>query len=37
VITTQVGDLLPIPKRWIVNFVIKTVKKMVPAWRSTAP
>ena len=32
-ITTQVGDLLPIPKRWIVNFVVKTVKKMVPAWR----
>ena len=33
VITTQVGDLLPIPKRWIVNLVIKSVKKMVPAWR----
>ena len=33
VISTQVGDLLPIPKRWIVNFVVKTVKKMVPAWR----
>jgi long-chain acyl-CoA synthetase len=33
VITTQVGDLLPIPKRWIVNFVIKKVKKMVPDWR----
>jgi long-chain acyl-CoA synthetase len=33
VITTQVGDLLPIPKRWIVNFVIKRVKKMVPSWR----
>src|SRR5512147_2043660 len=33
VITTQVGDLLPIPKRWIVNFVIKNVRKMVPAWR----
>ena len=33
VITTQIGDLLPIPKRWIVNFVIKQVKKMVPAWR----
>ena len=32
VITTQVGDLLPIPKRWIVNLVIKRVKKMVPAW-----
>ena len=33
VITTQIGDLLPIPKRWLVNFVIKHVKKMVPAWR----
>lgn len=33
VVTTQVGDLLPIPKRWIVNFVVKKVKKMVPAWR----
>jgi long-chain acyl-CoA synthetase len=32
VITSQVGDLLPVPKRWIVNFVIKNVKKMVPAW-----
>jgi len=33
VITTQVGDMLPIPKRWIVNLVIKKVKKMVPDWR----
>jgi long-chain acyl-CoA synthetase len=33
VITTQVGDLLPKPKRWIVNLVIKKVKKMVPSWR----
>ncbi len=33
VITTQLGDLLPLPKRWIVNLVIKHVKKMVPAWR----
>jgi long-chain acyl-CoA synthetase len=32
-ITTQVGDLLPIPKRWIVNFMIRAVKKMVPAWQ----
>ena len=32
VITTQIGDLLPNPKRWLVNFVIKHVKKMVPAW-----
>ena len=33
VITTQVGDMLPLPKRWIVNFLIKHVKKMVPNWR----
>ena len=33
VVTTQVGDLLPIPKRWLINFVIKRVKKMVPAWQ----
>ena len=33
VVTTQLGDLLPLPKRWIVNLVIKHVKKMVPAWR----
>jgi long-chain acyl-CoA synthetase len=33
VITTAVGDLLPAPKRWLVNFVIRHVKKMVPAWR----
>jgi len=32
VITTQVGDLLPGHKRLLVNFVIKKVKKMVPAW-----
>ncbi len=33
VVTTQIGDLVPIPKRWIVNYVVKNVKKMVPAWR----
>ncbi len=33
VITTQPGDLLSAPKRWLVNFVVKRVKKMVPAWR----
>lgn len=32
VITTQPGDLLPAPKRWMVNLVVKWVKKMVPAW-----
>ena len=33
VITTQLGDLLPWPKRWIVNLIVKRVKKLVPAWR----
>ena len=32
VITTRIGDMLPAPKRWIVNLVISKVKKMVPAW-----
>ncbi len=30
VITTQIGDFLKFPKNYIVNFVIKKVKKMVP-------
>jgi len=33
VITTQIGDMLPVPKRWAVNFIIKHVRKVVPAWR----
>ncbi len=32
VITTELGDLFPWPKRLLVNFVVKSVKKMVPAW-----
>ncbi len=32
VITTQLGDLFPFPKRPLVNFVVKRVKKLVPAW-----
>jgi long-chain acyl-CoA synthetase len=32
VITSQLGDLLPAPKRWLVNLLVKKVKKMVPAW-----
>ncbi len=27
---TSIGDMLPIPKRWLVNFAVKYVKKMVP-------
>lgn len=30
VITTQIADMLPAPKRWLMNFVVKNVKKMVP-------
>jgi long-chain acyl-CoA synthetase len=33
VVTNQLGDLLPLPKRWIVNFVVKKLRKMVPDWR----
>ena len=36
VITTQVGDLLPAPKRWLTNAVVKHVKKLVPTWRLDA-
>ncbi|HMK70438.1 MAG TPA: AMP-binding protein [Xanthobacteraceae bacterium] len=32
VITTQLGDMLRFPKNVVVNFVVKSVKKMVPAW-----
>jgi long-chain acyl-CoA synthetase len=32
VIITQIGDLLGFPKSMIVNFVIKYIKKMVPAY-----
>lgn len=30
IIVTQVGDVCPQPKRFIVNFVVKYIKKMVP-------
>ena len=33
VVTTGLGDMLPFPKGAIVNFVLKHVKKMVPAYR----
>lgn len=32
VLLTSVGDMLPAPKRWVVNFAIKHVKKMVPSY-----
>jgi len=32
VLLTSIGDMLPAPKRWIVNFMVKHVKKVVPAY-----
>ena len=32
VITTQLGDLLGFPKSFMVNYVVKHKKKLVPAW-----
>ena len=32
VITTQIADMLPFPKRSLVNFILKRVKRVVPAW-----
>lgn len=32
VITTQIGDLLPAPRRWIANRIVRHVKKMIPPW-----
>ena len=33
VITTQAGDLFPPARRWLLNFAVKRVKRMVPRWR----
>ena len=33
VIVTGLGDMLAFPKGLLVNFVVKHVKKLVPAWR----
>ncbi len=32
VVMTRLGDLLPFPKRPLVNFAVKYLKKLVPAW-----
>lgn len=32
VIVTQLGDLFSFPKSWIVNSVVKYVKRLVPQW-----
>lgn len=36
VVTTQVGDLFPTAKRWLVNFAVKYLKRLVPAWQIPA-
>ncbi|WP_416308103.1 long-chain-fatty-acid--CoA ligase FadD [Neptunicella sp. SCSIO 80796] len=33
VFTTQLGDMLPLVKRLLVNFVVKYIKKMVPSFK----
>ena len=33
VVTTRPGDLFPAARRWLVNFAVKYVKRMVPSWR----
>lgn len=33
VVTTQIGDFLPAPKRWVMNAVIRYVKKLIPPWQ----
>jgi long-chain acyl-CoA synthetase len=32
VLLTSLGDMLPAPKKWVVNFVVKYLKKMVPSF-----
>ncbi|TDR82039.1 long-chain-fatty-acid--CoA ligase [Paludibacterium purpuratum] len=33
VVVTAIGDLLGFPRAQLVNFVVRKIKKMVPAWR----
>jgi long-chain acyl-CoA synthetase len=33
VVTTQLGDMLGFPRSYLVNAVVRHVKKMVPTWR----
>jgi long-chain acyl-CoA synthetase len=32
VLLTSIGDMLPAPKSWLVNFMVKHIKKVVPAY-----
>jgi long-chain acyl-CoA synthetase len=36
IIVTEIGDLFKPPKGWIVNFVVKYLKRMIPAWNIPA-
>ncbi len=31
-LTTRIGDLLGVPRGFIVNFVLRYVRKQIPAW-----
>lgn len=33
VVITSLGELLPFPKRTLVNLVVRRIRKLVPAWR----
>lgn len=33
VITTQLADILPQPKRTLINLAVRHIKRMVPSWR----
>ena len=32
IVVTQIGDLFPQPRRWLVNFAVRNLKGMVPPW-----
>lgn len=32
IIVTQIGDLLPRPKAWLIHTVLKYIRKKIPAW-----
>ncbi len=36
VIVTKLGDLLGFPKSFLVNFIVKTIKRKVPSWHIPA-
>lgn len=33
IILTKLGDLMPTPKSWVINFVVKYIKKLEPAYQ----